>query len=179
MEIVIKKLLLEKQKHMIDNNNHDPTYDFDVDRKIVHWICCFMDGSTLKKGRDKQTVTELKNVIFQACTSFAAEEKRQAIANKNRFGKSYIQRKEIHAASIPEYEQTVAKRELMLVSLQRRSIVEFCHSDEESYVDSNFDKVVRVTRDDGSIAEHAPNVFAANTMKDMYNLFPNSEVVER
>ena len=123
------------------------TYEESIDSEIVGLIARFMDGSTLKKGRDITSVTEVKNVIFQACTSFAEEERRIDIAKRIGLGYKYCYQKDCNPDGILDYKQTATKkRESTLAQLQHQCIVDFCHSDEGSYVDSNFNKVTMVKK---------------------------------
>lgn len=65
-----------------------------------------------------------------------------------------------------------------LFQLQRRSICDFCHSDEGTSVDTNFPKMVSVTVKN-IIEKHTTQVFVAQTIKKMYQIYIESNLVKR
>ena len=62
--------------------------------------------------------------------------------------------------------------------MKQNSVLDFCHSEDSSCIDSNFGSTVCVTID-GEKEDHAKRVFLARTNRELYELFLQSDVVEQ
>ena len=65
------------------------------------------------------------------------------------------------------------ERTTKISGIQRQSVLDFCHSDEGSSIDSNLHKVVTINN-----VDHAARVWSVMTVNEQYELFKQSDIVE-
>ena len=64
-----------------------------------------------------------------------------------------------------------------LVRRQCRSIVQFCHSEEASHIDSNSRRIVDVINEEGEEEKHIGRVWEFPTIREQYEVYKHSDVV--
>ena len=72
------------------------------------------------------------------------------------------------------YEVTEQKEwETEINGIQRQSVLDFCHSDQGSYIESNSHKAVMI-----SGVDHAALVWSVMIMNEQYKLFNQSDIID-
>ena len=131
-------------------------------------------------------MTLAKKIVYNACKNFAPASEVPKIAKTLGFTAYYIKKKKIRETvdisktTIITYKDVIQKnQEAKIGKMQRQSILDFCHAEEASSIDSNASKPVKVTTEDRNVEKHAARVFVAKTTKEMYDIFRESHTVEQ
>ena len=73
------------------------------------------------------------------------------------------------------YRTTERKeRETEISGIQRRSVLDFCHSDEGSFIGSNLHKVATIIK-----VDRTARVWSVMTVNEIYELFKQLNIVDK
>ena len=122
------------------------------------------------KGRGKMTSIQAKQAILTACTYSTSGSKvglkriREEIGmSKNAFYRRNLTRN----LNIDSYELVeTSHRQTKWGLLQRHCVLEFCHSEDSSSIDSNSRKIITVNGE-----KHVGRVWLAKTINGHYKMF--------
>ena len=69
-------------------------------------------------------------------------------------------------------------REKYVTKVKKQCVLEFCHSDEASQIDSNSHRIVEVVLPSGRKEKHVGQVWSVLTVDEQHTLFKQSKTVQ-
>ena len=166
------RALLRKHTAKIEG---DEEKVINISEQIVSNIKSFLAKTA--RGRDKQTSIQAKQAILTACTF--SESGRMSNLDKIRevigiTKHGFYARKVARDKNVYTYEQVLAsKRKTRWGELQKQCVLDFCHSDDSSSIDSNSRKIILVDN-----VKHVGRVWSAKTIKEQYMMFLTSDIAD-
>ena len=176
----ILRVLIERNVELNNELNiRKMTSVTDSDR-IVSSIKGFVKDKlkTVKRQDEKEALS----AIVQACTyqqdvSVSEQSICEAIGVRKRVYQNTISANSGERTDYIHVKRK-ARSESMLTIQQRKCVEEFCHSEESSSIDSNSKRMVEVKRGQ-EIELHVGRVWNVLTVTEQYNLFLESEILEK
>ena len=145
-----------------------------VDDAIVNNVRSFLSST---KGRDTTLELQTKQAILTACTYSGSGNKVELERIREVLGvskKSFYRKTIMRTNKLDTYKPVVrSNRETKWAVQQRRCVLEFCHSDDSSSIDSNSRKIITI---DG--IPHVGRVWLAKTIDEQYQMFLVSDVLQ-
>ena len=149
----------------------------DVNNEVIFAIKSFiktLSANGCKKREDKEALT----AILTACTyNLKATNKNILRDTIGVCKKTFYGSKRVDPDAAYKHKVRIRKQSLV-AKIQKECVLDFCHSDESSRIDSNSHRIVEVKGPDGKIKRHVGRVWSALTINDQYKMFTRSTAVQ-
>ena len=147
-----------------------------MNNRIVDSITKYLNNR--KTGNWSNSARVANDAILQACvyTTASKNESRRvirAIGMSERTMKAGGELEGVPKNASMFAIKTIQVRKSYQTELKRESVLDFCHSDCSSTIDSNSRKIVTINKE-----QHPGRVWLVKTLDEQYNLFKKSDVVK-